>query len=85
MRLTIFLWILNFCGSVLWGSICFPCAELELFVASLEMTKQSTRVDSMFESHVNNEMYKVLVAYVHSQAEFEACPTKVFLVITLNV
>lgn len=38
-----------------------------------------------FASHVNNEMYKVLVAYVHLQATFEACLTKVFLVITLNV
>lgn len=40
---------------------------------------------SVFKSHVNNEMYKVLVAYVHLQATFEACLTKVFLVITLNV
>lgn len=39
----------------------------------------------MFKSHVNNKMYKVLVAYVHLQAKFEACLTKVFLVITLNV
>lgn len=30
-------------------------------------------------------MYKVLVAYVHLQTVFEACLTKVFLVITLNV
>lgn len=38
-----------------------------------------------FKSHVNNEICKVLVAYVHLQAKFEAWPTKVFLVITLNV
>lgn len=39
----------------------------------------------MFKSHVNNEVYKVLVAYVHWQAAFEAWLTKVFLVTTLNV
>lgn len=38
-----------------------------------------------FKSHVNNEICKVLVAYVHLQAKFDAWPTKVFLVITLNV
>lgn len=43
------------------------------------------RAVSVFKSHVNNEMYKVLVAYVHLQAKFEACLAKVFLVITLNV
>lgn len=39
----------------------------------------------VFKSHVNSEMFKVCVAYVHLQAKFVACLTKVFLVITMNV
>lgn len=53
-------------------------------MASLKMTKQSMKACE-FKSHVNNELYKTLVAYVHLQAKFVACLTKVFLVITLNV
>lgn len=49
------------------------------------MTKQKYEFDSVFKSHVNNEMYKFLVAYVHLRTKFEVCLTKVFLVITLNV
>lgn len=77
-----------FCESILcWGSLCFPFAELELFIASLKKKRQNKVRELVheFKSHVNNEMCKVLVAYVHLQAEFKACTTKVFLVITLNV
>lgn len=52
---TISFWIL-YCESILEGCLWFPCAELELFTASLKWQNKVWELICDFKSHVNNEM-----------------------------
>lgn len=62
-----------------------PSQNCSCFIANWKRQSKVWELVYEFKSHVYNEKCKVLVAYVHSKANFEAFLAKVFLVITLNV